>query len=121
MEKEKKEVVIAAILTALEQLGEDISRYLSPENLLKDAEKGLKGKIASSFIWFDLLHLPQVQWQDGTTVDPKIIQWWVILADKLKDPIPNALLQRYMGLLDGQSEQRVSLHFLNSFVFEFTR
>ena len=121
LEKEKKEVVIAAILTALEQLGEDISRYLSPESLLKDAEKGLKGKIASSFIWFDLLHLPQVQWQDGTTVDPKIIQWWVILADKLKDPIPNALLQRYMGLLNEKSQQIFSLHLLQSFIYQDTR
>ena len=81
--KREKEVVIAAILTALEQLGEDISAYLS----LKACSKMLKrtkGKIASSFTWFDLQHLPQAQWQDGTAVDPKIIQWWVVLADKLK-------------------------------------
>ena len=36
LKKEKKEVVIAAILTALEQLGEDINIYLSPKALLKD-------------------------------------------------------------------------------------
>lgn len=61
-----------------------------------------------------LIYLPQAQWQDGTTVDPKIIQWWVILADKLKDPIPNALLQRYMGLLNEKSQQTLSLHLLKN-------
>ncbi|QER40077.1 DUF4132 domain-containing protein [Acinetobacter suaedae] len=121
LKKEKKEVVIAAVLTALEQLGEDISIYLSPENLLKDAEKGLKGKIASSFTWFDLKHLPQVQWKDGSTVNPQIIRWWVILADKLKDPVPNALLQRYMELLNEKSQQALSLHLLQSFIYQDTR
>ncbi|MDR7017628.1 DUF4132 domain-containing protein [Acinetobacter sp. 3657] len=121
LKKEKKEVVIAAILTALEQLGEDISVYLSAEALLKDAEKGLKGKIVSSFAWFDLSHLPQVQWQDGTAVDTKIIQWWVVLADKLKDPIPNALLQRYVGLLNEKSQQTLALYLLQSFIHQDTR
>lgn len=121
LKKEKKEVVIAAILTALEQLGEDINIYLSPKALLKDAEKGLKGKIASSFTWFDLQHLPQAEWRDGTTVDPQIIQWWVVLADKLKDPVPNALLQRYMGLLNDKSQQTFALHLLQSFIYQDTR
>lgn len=121
LKKEKKEIVIAAILTALEQLGEDISGYLSPETLQHEAEKGLKGKIASSFSWFDLDSLPPVQWQDGTTVDPKIIQWWVVLADKLKDPVPNALLQRYLGLLNNKSQQSLSLYLLQSFIHQDTR
>lgn len=121
LKKEKKEVVIAAILTALEQLGKDINIYLSPKALLKDAEKGLKAKIASSFTWFDLQHLPQAQWQDGTTVDPQIIQWWVVLADKLKDPVPNALLQRYMGLLNDKSQQTLALYLLQSFIYQDTR
>ncbi|RLZ08919.1 DUF4132 domain-containing protein [Acinetobacter sp. 2JN-4] len=121
LKKEKKEIVIAAILTALEELGEDISVYLSAEALLKDAEKGLKGKILSSFAWFDLSYLPQVQWQDGTVVDAKIIQWWVILADKLKDPIPNALLQRYVGLLNEKSQQTLALYLLQSFIHQDTR
>lgn len=121
LKKEKKEVVIAAILTALEQLGEDISVYLSADALLKDAEKGLKGKIVSSFAWFDLSYLPQLQWQDGTAVDTKIIQWWVVLADKLKDPIPNALLQRYVGLLNEKSQQTLALYLLQSFIHQDTR
>ena len=121
LKKEKKEIVIAAALTALEQLGEDIQDYLSAENLLKDAEKGLKAKVASSFTWFNLQALPPVQWQDGSAVDPKIIQWWVVLADKLKDPTPNSLLQRYMSLLNEKSQQTLALHLLHSFIEQDTR
>lgn len=121
LKKEKKEVVIASILTALEGLGEDISKYLSPTALLKDAENGLKGKILKSFEWFDLNSLPAMRWQDGKAVNPKIIQWWVVLAEKLKDPMPNALLQRYMSLLDDKSQHSLSLFILQAFIAEDTR
>lgn len=121
LKKEKKEVVIAAILTALEKLGEDISPYLSEKHLLKDAEKGLAGKLSASFTWFDFNSLPKLNWQNGKAVNPKIVQWWVILAEKLKDPTPNALLLRYMGLLDEKSQQALSLHLLQSFITQDTR
>lgn len=121
LEKEKKEIVIASILTALEDLGEDISKYLSPSALLKDAEKGLKGKTLKSFQWFDLQSLPPVKWQNGETVNPLIIQWWVTLAEKLKDPNPNGLLQRYMGLLDENSQQALAEYLLQTFIAEDTR
>ena len=120
LENEKKEIVIASILTALESMGEDISKYLSPTALLKDAEKGLKGKVLKSFDWFNLDSLPELKWQDGKTVNPKIIQWWVVLAEKLKDPAPNGLLQRYLGLLDDKSQRRLSLFILQSFISEDT-
>ncbi len=57
----------------------------------------------------------------GASSIPKIIQWWVVLADKLKDPVPNALLQRYMGLLNEKSQQTLSLHLLQSFIYQDTR
>lgn len=120
LKKEKKEIVIASILTALEGLGEDISKYLSPSALLKDAEKGLKGKILKSFEWFDANSLPAVKWQDGKAVDPKIIQWWAVLAEKLKDPTPNALLQRYLSLLEVKSQAALSLSLLQTFIAEDT-
>lgn len=121
LKKEKKEVVIAAALTALEQLGEDISDYLTPEKLLKDAQKGLKGNITVAFNWFDFDTLPKAQWQDGSEVNPSIIKWWVILAEKLKDPVPNALLQRYVELLHPKSQQQLGLFLLQSFIQYDTR
>lgn len=121
LKKEKKEIVRAALLTALEQLGQDISAYLSAKVLLKEAEQGLKGRLSASFTWFDLNTLPACTWQDGKAVSPEIIQWWVILAEKLKDPKPNALLQRYMQLLSEKSQQQLANHLLQSFIHQDTR
>ncbi|KAA8734322.1 DUF4132 domain-containing protein [Acinetobacter qingfengensis] len=120
LKKEKKEVVRAALLTAIEQLGQDISAYLSPDLLQKEAEKGLQAKVSSSFHWFNLALLPQLKWKDGTDINPQIIQWWVILAEKLKDPIPNALLQRYLELLEHKSQQILALFLLQSFIQQDT-
>ena len=116
LKKEKKEIVIAALLTALETLGEDISSYLTPKALLADAEKGLQGKISASFTWFNLNSLPAMKWQNSKPVAPQIIQWWVVLAEKLKDPQPNALFQRYLNLLDDKSRQTLSLFILQTFI-----
>ncbi len=44
----------AALLTALEQFGEDISGYLAPKVLLAEAQKGLKAKAPASMAWFNL-------------------------------------------------------------------
>ncbi|MDQ8953926.1 DUF4132 domain-containing protein [Acinetobacter rudis] len=121
LKKEKKEIVRAALLTALEQLGQDISAHLAPKVLLKEAEQGLKGRLSASFTWFDLNALPACTWQDGKAVNPEIIQWWLILAEKLKDPKPNALLQRYMQLLSEKSQQQLANHVLQSFIHQDTR
>ncbi|UZA39295.1 DUF4132 domain-containing protein [Moraxella bovis] len=121
LKKEKKEVVIAEILTALESLGEDISPYLDPKALLKDAQKGLKGKISSTLAWFDFDGLPAVSWQNGKAVDKDIVKWWVVLAEKTKDPRPNALFVRYLELLDEKSQKALSLHLLQAFIAEDTR
>lgn len=121
LKKEKQEVIIAEILTALETLGEDISPYLAPEVLLKNAEKGLKGKISSSFGWFNFEALPEVFWKNGDKVHPDIIKWWVMLAEKAKDPRPNPLFIRYLELLDKKSQHTLSLHLLQVFIIEDTR
>ncbi|AOA57357.1 DUF4132 domain-containing protein [Acinetobacter larvae] len=119
--KEKKEVVRAAILTALEKLGQDIQAYLQPEVLLKEAQQGLKAKLSASFAWFDFSQLPRLTWQNAQPVDPDIIRWWLVLAEKLKDPKANELLQRYMGLLSEKSQQQLSAQLLQSFIYQDTR
>ena len=107
LKKEKREVVIAALLTALEKLGEDISAHLSPEHLLKDAEKGLKAKLPTSLKWLLDQSFPALTWQDGSAVSETILRWWVVLAHKLKDPVGNALFQRYLSLLSLDSQQQL--------------
>ena len=116
LDKETRETAIAAYLTALERLGEDLSPRLSPEVLLAAARKGLKGKAPSGLAWFKLDLLPACRWQGGSPVEPEIIRWWVVLACKLKEPGGNGLLLRYLGLLDEASRAALGEIVLRQFI-----
>ncbi len=120
LKKEKRETVQAAILIALEKIGEDISQHLTPKKLLADAQKGLKGKIPTDFDWFDFNLIPTLTWQNGKTVEPQIIQWWICLAVKLRDP-SNLLLTVYNRLLSTQSQRQLGEFILRSFINQDTR
>ncbi len=121
LEKESRETVRAAYLTALEALGEDISPRLAPATLLAEAKKGLKARAPVGLAWFPLDALPAAQWNDGTPVEPEILRWWVVLACKLKEPGGNALLTRYLGLLDAPSRQALGSLVLRQFIAQDTR
>lgn len=49
------------------------------------------------------------------------MRWWVVLACKLKEPGGNALLTRYLGLLDAASRQAVGSLVLRQFIAHDTR
>jgi Domain of unknown function (DUF4132) len=121
LDKENRETVRASFLTSLEALGEDISPRLTPEVLLVEAKKGLKAKPPASLAWFALDALPSCIWKGGQPVDPLIVKWWVVLACKLKEPAGNALLMRYLGLLDTASRQAVGSFVLRQFIAHDTR
>lgn len=120
LDKEVRETVSAELMTALERLGEDITPRLSSDALLKQARKGLKAKPPSGLAWLNLDQLPVCSWGNagaiGTQVDPEIIRWWVILAAKLKEPAANALLVRYLGLLDRASAVALGRFVLQNFI-----
>ena len=120
LKKEKRETVQAAILVALQKIGEDISQHLTPKKLLADAQKGLKGKIPTDFDWFDFNLIPTLTWQNGDKVDSQIIEWWICLAVKLKDPA-NPLLTIYNQLLSTQSQRQLGEFILQSFINQDTR
>ena len=119
LKKEKRETVQAAILVSLEKIGEDISQHLTPKKLLADAQKGLKGKIPTDFDWFDFNLIPTLTWQNGDKVDSQIIEWWICLAVKLKDPA-NPLLTIYNQLLSIQSQRQLGEFILQSFIKQDT-
>lgn len=116
LEKETRETASAALMTALEKLGEDLSPYLAPVKLLAQARKGLKARAPAGLTWLNLDGLPACSWQDGSMVEPDIIRWWVILACKLKEPSGNALLERYLGLLASPSRSALGSYVLHQFI-----
>ena len=103
--KERREEVRAALLAALGECGGDLSEFLSPRALGAEAARGLKSKTPASLAaWFDFDSLPPVHWSDGagagTEVDPDIVRWWVVLADRLKDPNGRGIIALYLSLLE---------------------
>lgn len=96
---EKREVVRAGLLSALEANGDDIDAELSPAALLAEATKGLRAKPPASMAWVDTRLLPTVHWRDGTLVDPQIVGWWLVLAVKLKNPSGAGLIDLYLSRL----------------------
>jgi HEAT repeat protein len=119
--KESREAARATLLSALESLGEDISDFLNPQALLKEAQKGLKKRLPMSLDWFPFETLPALQWEDGEAVDPALPKWWVILACKIKDPGANELLLKYLQRLSEPSRHALALHLLRAFIAQDTR
>lgn len=119
LKKEKREIIQASLLIALEKCGEDISQQLTTEKLLAEAKQGLKGKKPNEFDWFDISLMPALTWQSGEAVEPQIIQWWTWLAVKLKEPV-NPLLTIYSQLLSKPSQQQLAEFILRSFIKQDT-
>ena len=114
--KEKSELVRAAALGALRRLQVDVSSYVSPEILLKEATNGLKGKKAKDIGWFPLDTLPALNWASGGAVPSDVPRWWIALAGKLAQPGGNALFALWLDQLAPESAEALGRHILGSFL-----
>lgn len=117
--KEKREVVRAVLLAAIDTLGGDISNVLSPKALLEEASRGLKKTTPPALHWFPFETIPALQYTDGETVPADVVRWWVILACKLKDPA-HSLIRSYLKLLDRDSIDLLGIHIVSSFIHHDT-
>ncbi|MDR1449597.1 MAG: DUF4132 domain-containing protein [Propionibacteriaceae bacterium] len=119
--KEKRELPRAALLTALEALGDDISGDLAPAVLLAEAVKGLKAARPASLAWFSTETIPAARWADGAPVDPRVLAWWFVLAVKLKEPDGSGLIDRYLSRLVPDDAAEIGRHALRSWIAQDTR
>jgi hypothetical protein len=116
LKTEKSESGRAAVITALARLGEDISEHFSEKALQAEAEKGLAKASLKSLEWFPFAALPELRWQSGARVPPVVVKWWVVLAEKLKDPAGNALFELYLDRLLPEDAERFGLFLLQAFI-----
>ena len=116
LSKEKSELVRAAVLGALRRLQVDVSSYVSPEILLKEATNGLKGKKAKDIGWFPLDTLPALSWASGGAVPSDVPRWWIASAGKLAQPGGNALFSLWLDQLAPESAEALGRHILGSFL-----
>ena len=114
--KEKSELVRAALLGSLRRLHVDISSYVSPDILIKEATNSLKGKKAKDIGWFPLETLPALSWASGGAVPSDVPRWWIALAGKLAQPAGNALFSLWLDQLTPESAEALGRHILGSFL-----
>ena len=119
--KEKKPVPRAALLAALRDCGADMDEFLSPSVLSAEAAEGLKAKRAPSLRWFHMGSLPAVRWRDGSDVEPQIVQWWVTIAEKLKNPDGRGPIDVYLSLLDPCDAAVLAAHVTRAWAAQDTR
>ena len=120
LSREKGGVVPAALLAALEDCGADMTEFLSPQALGAEAAKGLRRKIPASLSWFDPLSLPSVRWKGGDAVDPRTLWWWVVLADRLKNPSGRGPVDLYLSLLEPADAAVLAAHVVRAWVVQDT-
>lgn len=99
LKKDKSELARAAMISALERMGQDVSEYFAPDAMVKDATAALAKTKVKGLDWFPFDQIPALQWADGTPVDPVLPRWWITLAAKLKQPGGNALMNLWLDRL----------------------
>ncbi|WP_068081437.1 DUF4132 domain-containing protein [Novosphingobium rosa] len=119
--KERSDLGRAAMITALERLGEDVSDCFDPEAMLKEARAGLARPRPKGLEWFPFDQLPALSWADGTALDPLLPTWWVVLATKLKQPGGNALMSLWLDRLAPGDAQKLGWMILTGWIEKDTR
>ncbi|MBX7184882.1 MAG: DUF4132 domain-containing protein [Vicinamibacteria bacterium] len=103
---ERRGAARAAMLLALESLGEPVDAYLDREALLAEARTTMKKATPEAISWFPFERLPALRWRDtGEEVAPEIVHAWLIEAHALKTPEPGPLLRRYTAMLHPQERE----------------
>lgn len=121
LDREKSDVARAAMITALERLGANVSRYVDDAVLVEEAKAGLAKAQPKALDWFPFAMLPALQWADGRAVDPILPRWWVVLAAKLKQPGGNALINLWLDRLAPGHAHRLGWLILTGWIDEDTR
>ncbi len=110
----------AALLGALAACDEHAAELVPPRALEAEAERGLRRRPPASLAWFDADALPALRWADGTAVDPRVARWWVVLADRLKDPSGHGMFELYLDRLDAADAAALGSHVLRAWIAQDT-
>jgi hypothetical protein len=119
---EKNDAAQGAIITALEALGAPLDRYLSPVDLAKAAEAGLRKGTPQDLAWFPFDQLPPVHWErKGEPVAGEILRWFLVQSCRLKTPEPGALLRRYCAMFRAEDREALGAFVLSAWIAQDLR
>lgn len=121
LRKEKSEAGRGVLLTALEKLGASVDEFLNRDGLMAEANDGLKKGIPDVLSWFPFDQLRALHWSDtGELIDPKIVTWWLVQANKQGTPEPGPILRRYAGLISPAERQALGQFILEAWIAQDT-
>jgi hypothetical protein len=121
LKKEKSDKARAAMISALERLGDDTSDFFDQKTMIAEAKKGLAKVPPKGLEWFPFDALPQLHWADGTPVDPILPRYWVTLATRLKEPGGNALMDLWLDRLAPGDAHKLGWMVLTGWIMQDTR
>lgn len=116
LKTEKSELARADFISAVSRLGGDTKPYLGRDALLKEAQKFVEKLPSAKLYWLSLSSAPSLQWADGTSADPVLLDAWLRLALKLKSPLGSPLFGLYLDQMKPQSVTAVADWVLNSWI-----
>jgi Domain of unknown function (DUF4132) len=119
--RDKSDVARAAMISALERMGEDVSEYFDHAAMVKEAKAGIAKLKLKALDWFPFERLPALHWADGSPVDPLLPRWWVLLAGKLKQPGGNALMTLWLDRLAPSDAHKLGWMVLTCWIDEDVR
>jgi hypothetical protein len=114
--KESSQVAKAALIGAASRLGGDITEFVAPSELLKEAKAGLKKTSVKALDWFPFDALPALVTTDGQPLAPEVARWWVVLTARLKQPGGNPWFELLLDQLAPASAAKLSAAVLQAWV-----
>ncbi|WP_447756173.1 DUF4132 domain-containing protein [Sphingopyxis fribergensis] len=104
LKKEKSDPVRAALIESLQRLGADLADVIGPAILIAEAEAASAKAPPALPEWLAGHGLPVPHFRDGSTVPAAVVQHWLALAIRLKDPGASGQFGIYLDqLLDADA------------------
>ncbi|MFC4256600.1 DUF4132 domain-containing protein [Altererythrobacter xixiisoli] len=116
LKKEKNDPVRAALIESLQRLGFDLSDVIGPATLIAEAEAALAKGAPELPAWLTAHGLPPLHFRDGSTVPPMLLQHWLALAIRLKDPAASGQFGIYLDQLLPQDARTLSNRVLDAWI-----
>ena len=121
LKKEKSDPVRAALIESLQRMGFDLSDVIGPATLIAEAEAACAKAAPELPEWLTVHGVPTAHFRDGATVPPLLVQHWLALAIRLKDPGASGQFGIYLDQLHPDSARALSNWVLESWIFHDTK
>ncbi|WP_261300262.1 DUF4132 domain-containing protein [Sphingomonas alpina] len=99
LKNEKSDPVRAALIESLQRMGFDLSDVIGPLTLIAEAEAAFAKAAPNLPAWLTANGLPAPHFRDGSTVPQLLVQHWLALAIRLKDPAASGQFGIYLDQL----------------------